>query len=226
MDSLITHLMRSFLVRLMSSPEALKSHILITHDIEAASLSYQESLKGNRVVPFVREDFKVEDSRAVIAEAYISEDKTKYIILAAKSFNNVAQNALLKALEEPPKNIEFILIAPAKSIFLPTIRSRLPMQKRDSLKVIQEVDISLKQLDLMQIFDFIKAHERTKKHDAKLLIEALYFHGSVNESMTFNQSQLDAFERAYRLLDLNGRFSTVLTLLLMTFLPKRDHVNY
>jgi DNA polymerase-3 subunit delta' len=174
----------------------------------------------------MREDFKVEDSRAVIAEAYISEDKTKYIVLAAKSFNNVAQNALLKALEEPPKNIEFILIAPAKSIFLPTIRSRLPMQKKESPKVIQEVDISLKQLDLLQIFDFIKAHERTKKHEAKVLLEALYFHGSVNESMIFNQSQLDAFERAYRLLELNGRFSTVLTLLLMTFLPKRDHANY
>ncbi len=100
------------------------------------------------------------------------------------------------------------------------------MQKKESLKVIQEVSISLKQLDLIQIFDFIKAHERTKKHEAKLLVEALYFHGSVKESMTFNQSQLDAFERSYRLLELNGRFSTILTLLLMTFLPKREHVNY
>ena len=203
-----------------------KSHILISQNIEESCLEYQELLKEYRVVPFLREDFKVEDSRAVIAEAYISEDKTKYIILAAKSFNNVSQNALLKALEEPPRNIEFILISSSKSMFLPTIRSRLPMTIKKSEKFVQEVDISLKGLDLMQLFNFIKANDRLKKYDAKLLIEALYFQGSVNESMVFNQTQLDAFDTAYRLIDLNGRFATILTMLLMTFLPKRNSVNY
>ena len=142
---------------------SLKSHILISQNVEESCLEYQELLKEYRVVPFLREDFKVEDSRAVIAEAYISEDKTKYIILAAKSFNNVSQNALLKALEEPPRNIEFILIAPSKSIFLPTIRSRLPITVKQSEKLVQEVDISLERLDLMQLFNFIKAHDRLKK---------------------------------------------------------------
>ncbi|MEA2112322.1 MAG: DNA polymerase III subunit delta' [Campylobacterota bacterium] len=205
---------------------SLKSHILISQNIQESVLEYQELLKGHRVVPFVQDDFKVEDSRAVIAEAYISEDKTKYIILAAKSFNNVSQNALLKALEEPPRNIEFILISPSKSIFLPTIRSRLPMKIKQSQKTIINVDINLNKLDLAHLFNFVKAHERTKKHDAKLLIEALYFQGSVNESIMFNQVQLNAFETAYRLIDLNGRFNVVLTMLLMTFLPKRDNVNY
>ncbi len=210
----------------MSSLETLKSHILIAQNIEQSCEEYQESLKPSRVVTFMRDDFKVEDARAVIAEAYISEDKTKYIILAALSFNVVSQNALLKALEEPPRNIEFILIAPSKSIFLPTIRSRLPMIKKVSQKVVQDVSIRLRQLDLTQLFDFIKAHERLKKHEAKQLIEGLYHQGSVNESMIYNQAQLDAFELAFRLIELNARVGTVLTMLLMTFLLKRGHVNY
>lgn len=210
----------------MSSLEAFKSHILITNSVEESCNEYVQNFKTFRVVPFLREDFKVEDARAVIAEAYISEDKTKYIILAARSFNNVSQNALLKVLEEPPKNIEFILIAPSKSIFLPTIRSRLPIIKKTSPKEIQEVNISLKHMDLAHLFEFIKTHERIKKYDAKILIEGLYFHASVNEGMVLNRSQLDAFDRAYRLIELNGRIGTVLTMLLMTFLPRREHVNY
>ncbi len=210
----------------MSFLETFKSHILIAQNIEQSCEEYQESLKPSRVVTFMRDDFKVEDARAVIAEAYISEDKTKYIILAALSFNAISQNALLKVLEEPPKNIEFILIAPSKSIFLPTIRSRLPLIKKASQKVIQEVSVRLKQFDLTQLFDFIKAHECLKKHEAKQLIERLYHQGSVNESMTYNKAQLDAFDRAFRLIELNSRVGTVLTMLLMTFLPKRNHVNY
>jgi DNA polymerase-3 subunit delta' len=210
----------------MSSPEILKSHILITNNIEESCNEYVERFKGFRVVSYMREDFKVEDARAVIAEAYISEDKTKYIVLAARSFNNISQNALLKVLEEPPRNIEFILIAPSKSIFLPTIRSRLPIIKKSSPKMFQEVSISLKNLDLAKLFEFIKAHERIKKHDAKMLIEGLYFHAGFNEGMVFNRAQLEAFERAYRLIELNGRIGTVLTMLLMTFLPRRERVDY
>ncbi len=209
----------------MRSPEV-RSHILICNELEEELKAYQEQLRPLRVVSFLRDDFKVEDARAAIAEAYISEEHTKYIILAARNFNIVSQNALLKALEEPPKHIEFILIAPSKSLFLPTICSRLPLIKKESKRSLQEISISLKQFDLAQLFDFIKAHERLKKHEAKELIEALFHHGSVNESLIYNAQQLEAFERAFRLIELNARVGTVLTMLLMTFLPKRDHGTY
>ncbi len=210
----------------MRSPDV-RSHIAIGNDIEELLKTYEEQLRPLRVVSFLRDDFKVEDARAAIAEAYISEEQTKYIVLAARNFNTVSQNALLKALEEPPKHIEFILIAPSKSLFLPTIRSRLPLINKASKPLVQAVDISLKQFDLTQLFDFIKTHERLKKHEAKALIEALYFQGSVKESMIYSRAQLEAFERAFRLIELNARVGTVLTMLMMTFLPKRDrNVGY
>ncbi len=217
--------MQSFLVKSMRSPDV-RSHILISSDIEEELKVYEEQLKPSRVVSFLREDFKVEDARAVIAEAYISEASTKYIILASRNFNVVSQNALLKALEEPPRHIEFILIAPSKSLFLPTIRSRLPLMTKITTTAVQPIDISLKMLDLAQLFDFVKTHERLKKHEAKGLIEALFHHGSVTESLVYNMTQLEAFDRAFRLLDLNARVGTVLSMLLMTFLPKREHVTH
>ncbi len=91
-------------------------------------LKLNKTLLPLRSVRFVCEDFKIEDAKEVIAEAYKSEENTKTLILGAKSFTIPAQNALLKILEEPPKNIVFVLLAPNKSTFLPTVRSRMSLQ--------------------------------------------------------------------------------------------------
>ena len=103
------------------------SHIQIGNDIEALIEAATLNLSPNRVVVFFEEEFKIESAKAAIAEAYISEAQTKYIILASQSFNTISQNSLLKLLEEPPKNIELIIITTSKASLLPTIRSRLPI---------------------------------------------------------------------------------------------------
>lgn len=197
----------------------ISSHILITDDVEDAFLTLSERLQGERLVSYIREDFLIEDAKAAMAEAYISEERTKYLVLGAKSFNTVSQNALLKVLEEPPSNIAFILIATSKSMFLPTIRSRLPMIQTQSRHSVKEVDIDLRTLDLDTLFRFVKAHEREKRHDAHALIEALFHQAVMNEGLVLTARQSDAFEKAYRLIGLNGRMQSILVMLLMTFLP-------
>jgi len=104
--------MQHYLVRLMLAHNSVKSHILITSELESEVARLENELKPNRVVTFIRDEFKIEDAKDVVAQAYISESQTKYIVLAANSFNKVSQNSLLKVLEEPPKNIEFIIISP------------------------------------------------------------------------------------------------------------------
>ena len=47
-----------------------------------------------------------------------------FIIEDAHRMNEQAQNALLKVLEEPPKNVIFILLTPSKTLLLDTIISR------------------------------------------------------------------------------------------------------
>ena len=103
--------------------------ILITSEMEERAREIEEANRPLRCVTFLRDDFKIEDAKEVISEAYKSEENTKTLILGAKSFTVPAQNALLKILEEPPRNIVFILLAPNKSTFLPTVRSRLSLRQ-------------------------------------------------------------------------------------------------
>ncbi len=205
--------------------ERVRSHILIVDEVEEGLTRLSEQLQGERVVTYLREDFLIEDAKAAIAEAYISEERTKYLILGAKSFNTISQNSLLKVLEEPPRNIEFILIALSKAIFLPTIRSRLPMVQNISKRVAVEVDISLLSLDLDSMFRFVKANDRLKKHDAQELIEGIFHQAVVNEQLVLTPKQSNAFEKAYRLIGLNGRLQSILVMLLMTFLPESRRVS-
>ena len=204
----------------MSMSNGLGSHIIICDNIEERSTLLKQELTPHRVVSFVRDDFKIDDSKAVMAEAYIAEEHIKYLVLAAKTFNTISQNALLKLLEEPPRNIELIIITESKSTLLPTVRSRLKIIKELSAVVHRELDVKLSNLNLSTLFDFVKAHDRLSKYEAKALIESLYYRATVMDGIVLSESQIDVFERSYRLIELNGRLQTILVTLLMTFLPK------
>jgi len=210
--------MQLCLVRLMLV--AKKSQIILSTEFESELKILQDELKPHRVVGFLEDSFKLEHAKAVVSEAYISESEVKYIVLAGNSFTIEAQNSLLKVLEEPPKNIEFIIISPTKSNLLPTIRSRLPITKgqRVSQRVICELDIS--KLDYNDVFLFLKENARIKKDDAKRLLEALYFRAITVDKLILNEEQLDNFDKAYRLLDLNSRPQSVLAMVLMGFVIK------
>jgi len=195
------------------------SHIIITDQIEEELEKVKQRLYPERVVPFYKDDFLIDDARSAIREAYIAEAKVKTIILAGKSFNEASQNALLKVLEEPPRNIDFIVIAESKSSLLPTVRSRLPLISIAKKKEPLALELSLKNLELSSLFSFIKEYERTPKHEAKELIEALY-NRAMEEEIMLNASQLESFENAYKLIGLNARLNSVLSMLLMKFIRR------
>lgn len=199
--------------------ELTSSHIIITDQVEEEIDGIKQRLYPSRIVPFYKDDFLIDDAKEVIREAYIAEEHVKYIILAAKLFNEASQNSLLKLLEEPPRNIEFIIITESKAALLPTVRSRMPLISKKSEKKALELDISLKKLDLSALFDFVKAHERTPKHEAKELIEALY-HKAMDEQIMLDAKQLESFETAYKLIGLNARMNSVLSMLLMKFIRR------
>ena len=191
--------------------------IIITDDVEARAEELKEELSENRVVLFVREKFLIEDAKAVIAEAYISEEHEKYIVVAAKEFNIYSQNSLLKILEEPPKNIVFILISPSKSSLLPTIRSRLPVRKEQSHTSVKELDIDLRRLDLQSVFEFVSRYKNSSRNELKELIEALYMQ-SLRQGVELKEREIENFDMAYRLVELNARGASVLMLILMGLL--------
>ena len=199
--------------------------IIITPHISSKLQELKELFYGNRIVVFETDDFKIEDAHGVIAEAYKSEENIKSLILAAQSFTIPAQNALLKILEEPPLRIQFIIIAPNKSTLLPTVRSRLSIYQEQENREYQQIHLLLSKLTLADMFDFIKTNEKLKKHDAKLLIQALMHHALKIEKLSLKQKQLDAFDKAFRLIEVNGRFQTILIMLLNTFLKEGIRVH-
>lgn len=189
------------------------SHIQIGSDIEALIETTTAKLLPNRAVVFFEEEFKIESAKAVIAEAYISEAQTKYIILASQSFNTISQNSLLKLLEEPPKNIEFIIITTSKASLLPTIRSRLPIVVHKNSISIKKDELQLAKNSLSDIFTLLKQSQNIKKIDAKLLLESI-FDKMVQNGVKMSSEQLQNFDLAIRALELNARPQNVIAMLL------------
>ena len=204
----------------MLAPLETNSHILIAREFEEEFKKIQSRLKPNRVVGFLEDIFKLEHAKAVIAESYISEQIVKYIVLAGNSFTTEAQNSLLKILEEPPLNIKFIIISPTKSNLLPTVRSRLPIQKTKESRTLLTCELNLARVDYAEVFLFLKQNARVKKSEAKALVEALYHKAVVVDKVILNELQLNAFDKAYRLLELNSRPQSVLAMLIMSFVGK------
>ena len=72
-------------------------------------------------------EIKVDTARAIRDEAYIRPNecgRKVFLIRHADRMNPTAQNALLKVLEEPPRDVFFILTAMQPGVILQTIRSR------------------------------------------------------------------------------------------------------
>ncbi len=83
--------------------------------------------------------FGVDEAREIKELAYLAPFGSRRIfILGIPSITREAQNALLKLLEEPPKDVHFFLLAYSPEVFLPTVRSRvevITMKSQETLDV-------------------------------------------------------------------------------------------
>ena len=105
---------------------------LISGDERAAGII--EDGEATDVITLDLDDGKrtigIDAVRALRADAYIKPndfDFKAYIIRNADKMTVQAQNALLKLLEEPPRNVYFFLLCENGSSLLPTVRSRAPV---------------------------------------------------------------------------------------------------
>ncbi len=204
----------------MSHNEFESSGIIVTDKIEEEVELLQEQLTKFRVVVYFTENFQIQDAKAVIKEAYISENTRKYIIIATKNFNKISQNSLLKLFEEPPLHIYFLLVVESKSVLLNTIKSRLPILKLTLGNKVKKVDINFLKLDNEIIFKFLKDNEKITKEQAKELLQGLFYRATVVDNLKLNKIQLECFDKAYRLLESNVQVSSIFALIFMSFTVK------
>lgn len=201
------------------------STILIVNNIEDSLRDVVSRLPRHdtRVIKNEEEgkaDFLLPHARLVIKEAYIATERIKYIILCGATFNIEAQNSLLKILEEPPKNIIFIIITNSKSGMLKTIFSRLPNYYLKTAKKREKFPLDVSRLELKDVYSFLKQNQRITKSEAKEVIESLVYSVSV-QKIKLSSKELDAFSMAMKLCELNSRPINILTTLLLVLMKRR-----
>ncbi|MEA2050982.1 MAG: DNA polymerase III subunit delta' [Campylobacterota bacterium] len=202
-----------------------KSTLYIVNDIEKSRDEILQPLSKHslRIIENEEEgksEFQIKQAQKTIKEAYIASSSTKYIVLCGSAFRIEAQNALLKVLEEPPKNIIFLIFTISKNSILPTIISRVQVKYLKTKKYIDEFSLDLSRLDLKNTYSFIKQHQRVSKSEAKEIIESILYSANKN-NIKLNQKQLDILSRSMKLLELNSRPLNVLTTILLSLTIKR-----
>ena len=168
-----------------------------------------------------KDEFQIEQANKTLKEAYIASNETKYLFLCGATFRVEAQNALLKILEEPPKNIVFILLVSSKNSLLPTIYSRLPYKNLKKVVEKDNIELNIKKLDLKDIYTFIKNNQKITKDEAINIVETILIKAN-KENVKLNQKELDIFFKSIKLLELNSKPTTILTYLLLSILEKES----
>ena len=93
-----------------------------------------------------RKTIGIDEIKEIRETAFIvpnDSDIKAYIIRYASTMTVKAQNAILKLLEEPPKNVYFMLLVENAATLLPTVRSRAPvlrMQVFTAEEIMQYLD--------------------------------------------------------------------------------------
>ncbi len=208
----------------------LTSQVLISSDIAGTIEKLRALRQDERLVEIVKLDpkddtFKVEDAKIAIEKAYMASEEITIIILAAKTFSPIVQNKLLKVIEEPPKNKEFILITASKATILPTIRSRLPI-KVLSERIEEEVlGLDVAQLTLASVYDFVQSHKRTDAKEMKRIVEHIGKEAMHSGRYNLDEKTLGLLSNAFKALDVGSPPQFVLITLLLKLLAKKKRTS-
>ncbi len=178
----------------------MRSHIVITQEFEKLQEELEEQIVPQNLRIIAADEIKIEQAKEAIKEAYITSKETKVIALFGRSYNIYAQNALLKVLEEPPKGVVFVLAAKSRSIFLPTILSRLPVKR---IKDEASEAIVFEHFDLERLYELAQGAKSMSKTQAKGVIKGMLDY-ALRHDFSLGAQELEYFDKAVRLLELHS----------------------
>jgi len=192
--------------------------IIIGNNLDLHLSELLQEIKTSNYKIFEEDDFKVENAHKLISHAYIASEEKKYLIAKFKTINKVSQNSLLKLLEEPPPNIIIIFIAPSKSIFLPTIKSRMIFDIKKDEYEKTTIDFNFDRLDVKTIFNFLKDIRKFSHDELRIFIyEAFKYYQKKGYN---NENELELFDRVFRLNSLNSSQNHIILEVLLMLLLK------
>ena len=202
------------------------NQIVLTSDYEGFKDKILAEIPRKNLRFFESVELKIDEARKIVDEAYVAEREDKIIVIAATKFGEEAQNALLKILEEPPKNTVFFLITPFINALLPTIRSRLVVQNLCVRKPRYRTGLNLARLGLKEAVEFIDAQialERKGELD-KTALKALIGEIALEcfeAGVRLSGDELQRIDRLSYLAEHNAKAHAVLTPLLLMIEEKR-----
>ena len=141
--------------------------------------------------------------------------------IADKAFSPLVQNKLLKVIEEPPKNKEFILVTESKSTVLATIKSRLPITVLSEKREEEILGLDIMQLSLSSVYEFVQTHKRTDTKAMTLLIERIVKEVIASQDYNLDDKTLTLFSNSYVALDMGSPPQFVLNTLLLKLLARK-----
>ena len=204
---------------------SLDSKIIISDDFESIKAEYAKLFKPEYLKIFEYESLLMDGARDIISQAYIAENQPKVLLILANKYGVDPQNALLKILEEPPRNIIFVLVATAKNLLLPTVRSRLSIENRVKLSKSQPTGINFTRLNLAYINDYVASQvaleksENLSKTQLLNLLKSIII-DAVKNGIKFSHEDYLYFNKLYRITDLNAKAQTVLLPLLLLIMQR------
>lgn len=179
---------------------------VITNDID----KFLENIKGEIIR---KDEIKIEDVREIERLAYITEKNKKVIVLAAEKFNVFAQNALLKLIEEPPKNVEFIIVTNSKHTLLDTVLSRVFIEKVNFEK---ENTFKLEKITNDYILELLTSN--LEKDDIKALLKEIL------KNKELNETQMEILSNAFKMLELNIDKEAIISLIMLSLKVENENL--
>lgn len=203
--------------------QKLTSQVIVTSRIDETIMMLESLRKNERIVKIMEEDkvFSVKDAQVAIEKSYMASEETTVIILSAKIFSPIVQNKLLKVIEEPPANKEFILVTHSKSTILGTIKSRLPITVLGNEREEEDFGLDVKQLSLSTVYAFAQEHKRTDASSMKSLVERIVKAAIVSKGYDLDEKALSLFRDCYVALDMGSPPQFVLNTLLLKLLARK-----
>jgi len=206
----------------------LASGIIVTQqaDVTLATLESQKTIEHFTIIRSQDDkgkpkEFLVEHAQEVIAKAYVASEQLNYIILVAPKFSDMAQNRLLKIIEEPPKNKAFILITESKSALLDTIQSRLPVTVLHDAKEEAPFTLDLQNLNLAKVYEFTQEHSRLSAVECRILVEKIALEAMKSGKYNLDETTLKLFSNTIKALDMGSPTTFILNTLLLKLLAKK-----
>ena len=139
----------------------------------------------------LNKEISIEDIRKINYFFSLSNTESKYRIVIIDNINELSisgSNALLKILEEPPKNSLFLIICENKRSVIPTIISRCRI-------------LELNYLKLNEFKQAMLSISKDKFSDEKLNLLYLMSRGSIGQAIEYNNlNGLDIFNKLLKIL--------------------------